>query len=71
MDSVGYSETVFSSQLNDRDRINWYRKEVGEGGKGDIPSPYPLPPTFQKSNCALTLTRRPPITWAGASHVVP
>jgi hypothetical protein len=26
MDAVGYSETIFSSQLNDRDRINWYRK---------------------------------------------
>ena len=27
MDSVGYSETIFSSQLNDRDRIDWYRKK--------------------------------------------
>ena len=26
MDSVGYSETIFSGQLNDRDRIDWYRK---------------------------------------------
>lgn len=25
MDSAGYSETVFSSRLNDRDRIVWYR----------------------------------------------
>ena len=27
MESVGYSETIFSSQLNDRDRIEWYRKK--------------------------------------------
>ena len=26
MDSAGYSETVFSNRLNDRDRINWYRR---------------------------------------------
>jgi hypothetical protein len=26
MDSVGYSDTIFSSQLNDRDRIDWYRR---------------------------------------------
>ena len=27
MDSVGHSETIFSDQLNDRDRIDWYRKQ--------------------------------------------
>jgi len=27
MDSVGYSETIFGSQVNDRDRIDWYRKK--------------------------------------------
>lgn len=27
MDSVGYSETIFSDQLNDRDRIDWYQKQ--------------------------------------------
>jgi hypothetical protein len=27
MDSVGYSETIFSNQLNDRDRIDWYQKK--------------------------------------------
>jgi chemotaxis methyl-accepting protein methylase len=26
-DSVGYSETIFSGQLNDRDRIDWYQKK--------------------------------------------
>src|SRR5688500_2526389 len=27
MDSVGYSETSFSDQLNDRDRVDWYQKK--------------------------------------------
>ena len=27
MDSVGYSETIFSDQLNDRDRVDWYQKK--------------------------------------------
>jgi hypothetical protein len=27
MDSVGYSETIFSSQVNDLDRIDWYQKK--------------------------------------------
>ena len=27
LESIGYSESVFSSQPNDRDRINWYRKK--------------------------------------------
>jgi hypothetical protein len=27
MEAAGYSETIFSSQLNDRDRIDWYRKK--------------------------------------------
>jgi hypothetical protein len=27
LESVGYSETIFSNQPNDRDRINWYRKK--------------------------------------------
>jgi hypothetical protein len=27
LESAGYSETIFSNQPNDRDRINWYRKK--------------------------------------------
>jgi chemotaxis methyl-accepting protein methylase len=26
LETVGYSESVFSSQINDRDRIVWYRR---------------------------------------------
>jgi len=27
LESIGYSESVFSNQFNDRDRIDWYRKK--------------------------------------------